>query len=145
MSPKRRKEGEEGGLADQNTPMKRRGAEEMMMATTPKPAPMRKTAMLKMAEKTSLTPHPMEMCSPSPTRRSTRGLTFLISLHILLSGQGERRPSWPRRQQTPSCYLHLVYQLLPHPLSNLLLSPSKDFSSVLTIALKTGRRIQAAC
>ena len=47
----------------------RKVEEEMAMATTPRPVPMRKTAILKMAEKTSLTPQPMEMCSPSPTRR----------------------------------------------------------------------------
>merc|ERR1719370_813262 len=49
------------------------------MATTPRPPPMRKTAMLKMAEKTSLTPQPMEMCSPSPTRRSGREATQLAT------------------------------------------------------------------
>ena len=62
QTSKRRKEKD-----DEATPKK--GGEEMAMATTPRPPPMRKTAMLKMAEKTSLTPQPMEMCSPSPTRR----------------------------------------------------------------------------
>ena len=65
-SSKRRKEkdGEEGYV----------NKEEMAMATTPRPPPMRKTAILKMAEKTSLTPQPMEMCSPSPTRRLVKFL-----------------------------------------------------------------------
>ena len=66
---KRRKEQEEDeGKVSKASP--RKGGEEMaIMATTPRPQPMRKTAILKMAEKTSLTPQPMEMCSPSPTRR----------------------------------------------------------------------------
>merc|ERR1719331_625327 len=51
----------------------------MALATTPRPPPMRKTAILKMAEKTSLTPQPMEMCSPSPTRRSGREATQLAT------------------------------------------------------------------
>ena len=69
-SSKRRKE--EGGSVDKETP--RKEEEEMALATTPRPPPMRKKAILKMAEKTSLTPQPMEMCSPSPTRRLVRSL-----------------------------------------------------------------------
>ena len=69
-SSKRRKE--EGGSVNKETP--RKEEEEMALATTPRPPPMRKKAILKMAEKTSLTPQPMEMCSPSPTRRLVRSL-----------------------------------------------------------------------
>ena len=71
MKRRKEKDEEEGremeGLVKKATP--RKVEEEMAMATTPRPVPMRKTAILKMAEKTSLTPQPMEMCSPSPTRR----------------------------------------------------------------------------